>query len=266
MEKNYLEINRKLWNTRTAVHYESDFYGVNEFIRGGTSLQSIELERLGNLEGKKVLHLQCHFGQDSISLARLGAEVTAIDLSDKAIEKARELAAACGEKVQFICCDLYDLPEQLSGEFDLVFTSYGVIGWLPDLGKWASVISHFLKPGGELLLVEFHPLVWIYDPDFTHIAYSYFNCEAIVETESGTYTDPDAPINLDSVCWNHPTSDVLNSLIGHGLEINSFEEFDYSPYNCFNKTVAHGKNCFRIAHLGRNIPMVFALKATKKAG
>ncbi|RKD92677.1 class I SAM-dependent methyltransferase [Mangrovibacterium diazotrophicum] len=264
MDKNYIEINRKLWNARTAIHFESDFYQVNEFIRGGNSLRPIELERLGNLTGKKVLHLQCHFGQDSISLARLGAEVTAVDLSDEAIERGRQLACDCNAKVRFICCDLYDLPNQLEDNFDLVFTSYGVIGWLPDLDKWASVISHFLKPGGRLLLVEFHPMVWIFDANFSRIQYDYFNRETIVETETGTYTDRDAPIELESVCWNHPTSEVLNSLIKNSLTIEAFDEFDYSPYNCFNKTVSCGKNQYRIEHLDNKIPMVFSVEAVKK--
>ncbi|PTN08344.1 class I SAM-dependent methyltransferase [Mangrovibacterium marinum] len=263
MDRNYIDINRKLWNARTLIHFDSDFYGVKDFIEGGSSLQNIELERLGNIKGKKVLHLQCHFGQDSISLSRMGAKVTAVDLSDEAIKRAEQLAKDCGQDVRFICCDLYDLPNQLYDSFDLVFTSYGVIGWLPDLNRWAAVVSHFLKPRGQLLLVEFHPFVWAFDPDFTHIQYDYFNRETIVETETGTYTDRQAPIELQSVCWNHPTSELLNSLIKEGLTITAFDEFDYSPYNCFNKTVACGENKYRIEHLGNKIPMVFAVSASK---
>ncbi len=262
MDQNYIDINRKLWNARTAIHFDSDFYGVNDFIKGSSSLQSIELERLGNIEGKRVLHLQCHFGQDSISLSRMGAKVTAVDLSDEAIIRAKQLTKDCGQDVKFICCDLYDLPNQLDETFDLVFTSYGVIGWLPDLDRWAAVISRVLSPGGQLLLVEFHPFVWTFDADFTHIQYDYFNRETIVETEQGTYTDRD-PIELQSVCWNHPTSEVLNSLIKHKLTIKAFEEFDYSPYNCFNRTISCGRNKYRIEHMGNKIPMTFAVLATK---
>ncbi|WP_372774902.1 class I SAM-dependent methyltransferase [Mangrovibacterium sp.] len=263
MENNYLHINKKLWNARTAIHFKSEFYGVNEFRKGGTSLKRIELERLGDLSGKKVLHLQCHFGQDSISLARMGAKVTAVDLSDEAIRKANELAKDCGVDVEFICCDLYQLPDHLQDEFDLVFTSYGVIGWLPDLNRWAAVVARFLKQGGRFLLVEFHPLIWIFDSKFTHIQYNYFNTGPIVETEQGTYTDRGAPIELEYVGWNHPTSDVITSLLKNGLTITAFEEFDYSPYNCFDKTVACGESMFRIEHLGDKIPMTFALSALK---
>ncbi|WP_163716320.1 class I SAM-dependent methyltransferase [Mangrovibacterium lignilyticum] len=264
MDKNYLDINRKLWNARTIIHFESNFYKVDDFRQGGTSLQTIELERMGDINGKRVLHLQCHFGQDSISLARMGAQVTAVDLSDEAIRKAKELAKDCRVDVRFICCDLYDLPNHLDEQFDLVFTSYGVIGWLPDLDKWATVISRFLEPGGQLLLVEFHPLIWIFDSQFDHIKYHYFNREAIIESEAGTYTDRDAPIELQSVGWNHPTSDVINSLLKNGLTILAFDEFDYSPYNCFNKTISCGENKFRIEHLDEKIPMVFAIRAERK--
>src|SRR5690606_20725019 len=119
-----------------------------------------------NLKDKKVLHLQCHFGQDSISLARLGASVVGVDLSDKAIEQAQHIAQELNADARFICCDIYDLPKHLNEQFDIVFTSYGTIGWLPDLDKWASVIHHFLKPGGQFIFAEFHPVVWMFDNDF----------------------------------------------------------------------------------------------------
>lgn len=172
---NYIEINRDSWNAKVEHHLKSDFYFVDEFVNGRTSLNSIELDLLGDISGKEILHLQCHFGQDSIALARLGAKVTAMDLSDKAIEAARELNRECGTDVEFIISDIYDLPDVLDKKFDLVFTTYGVIGWLPDLSKWAKVISHFLKPRGEFIFVEFHPVIWMFDDDFTHIKYNYFN-------------------------------------------------------------------------------------------
>ncbi len=231
--KDYKEINRLSWNNRTEIHVDSDFYDVPSFLAGKTSLKSIELERLGNLEGKKVLHLQCHFGQDSISLARMGAEVTAVDLSDVAIKKGTDLAKKAGVDVKFICCDVYSLPDHLEGQFDLVFTSYGVVGWLPDMDRWAWLISNYLKPQGQLVFVEFHPVVWMFDDDFEGIKYSYFNTGFIQETESGTYTDFDAGLTQDYVMWNHGMSEVLNALISNDIEIMALDEFDYSPYNLF---------------------------------
>ena len=262
-EENYLDINRHSWNNRTEAHIKSEFYGMEQFLQGKTSLQNIELNLLGNVEGKAVLHLQCHFGQDSISLSRMGAQVTGVDLSDKAIARAKSIARETQANVEFICCDLYALPANLNKQFDVVFTSYGTIGWLPNLDKWAAVISRFLKPGGQFVFVEFHPVVWMFDDDFEKIGYRYFNSGAIVETENGTYADRSANIEQQSVMWNHSISEVLNSLIKNGLEINAFDEFDYSPYNCFKHTVEFEPGKYRIKHLDNKIPMLFSLRATK---
>ena len=260
---NYLEINRTSWNARTTHHITSEFYDVKGFLEGNTSLKSIELELLGDVKGKTILHLQCHFGQDTISLARLGAQCTGVDLSDKAIEAAEQLADKANIEASFICSDVYDLPNNLESKFDIVYTSYGVIGWLPDLDAWAKVISKFLKPSGNLIFVEFHPVVWMFDDDFKHISYSYFNKGEIVETETGTYAQKDADITNDYVCWNHSMSEVVNSLIKNGLQISTLNEYDYSPYNCFNNTVEFVSGKFRIQSLEEKIPMVFAIKATK---
>ena len=257
----YLEINRKSWNNRVEAHMKSAFYGLDAFVQGKSSLNSIELDLLGELKGKSVLHLQCHFGQDTISLGRMGAEVVGVDLSDKAIERARELAQTTGSSAEFICCDLYDLPKHLNRTFDVVFTSYGTIGWLPDLDKWADVVTHFLKPGGKFVFVEFHPVVWMFDDDFNRVAYRYFNSGALVETESGTYADRDADIEQSYVMWNHGIGEVVNSLIKSGLAINALHEFDYSPYNCFNNTDEFAPGKFRIKHMEDKLPMVYALVA-----
>ena len=260
----YREINRKAWNAKTEIHLKSDFYGLDKFLKGKSSLNDIELKLLGDIQGKSILHLQCHFGQDTISLSRLGAEVTGIDLSDKAIESAQELTAKTGSNAKFICCDIYDLPNFLNGEFDIVFTSYGTIGWLPDLDKWAKIISTFLKPCGHFVFVEFHPVVWMFDDNFEKIGYNYFNSGLILETETGTYADKNSDISQTCAMWNHGLGEVLNSLINQNLIITSLEEFDYSPYNCFNHTVEFEPDKFRIAHLDNKIPMVYALTAQKK--
>jgi ubiquinone/menaquinone biosynthesis C-methylase UbiE len=261
--ENYIEINRRTWNEKTAVHFESDFYNVKEFIVGGNSLNSIELDLLGDLKGKRILHLQCHFGQDSISLARLGATVTGVDLSDKAIEKGQELAEKCGVDVNFICCDIYELEHYLDEKFDIVFTSYGTIGWLPDINKWAKVVSRFLKPKGKFVFAEFHPVVWMYDDDFTEVRYSYFNDAPIIELENGTYAEKDAPIQQEFCCWNHGLADIFQALINEGLRIDNFQEYDYSPYNCFNKTIQIAEKKFQLEPFGDKIPLVYSLSATK---
>jgi SAM-dependent methyltransferase len=263
-DENYIEINKQSWNHRTAAHLKSAFYDLDGFLKGNSSLNPIELELLGDIRGKSILHLQCHFGQDTISLGRLGANATGVDLSDAAIAAAQRLAIQTQTNASFICCDLYHLPHHLDQQFDLVFTSYGTITWLPDLDRWAKLIAQYLKPGGKFVFVEFHPVVWMFDDQFEKVGYNYFNAGPIVETESGTYADRKADITLQSVCWNHSMSEVVNSLLQNGLEIDSLHEFDYSPYNCFQNTVEFEPRKYRIAHLGNKIPMVYAIEATRK--
>ncbi|RUA08925.1 MAG: SAM-dependent methyltransferase [Flavobacteriia bacterium] len=263
-EEDYIKINRDLWNRKVDFHMDSDFYDLAGFLKGKSSLNPIELELLGNISGKKILHLQCHFGQDSISLSRMGAKVTGVDLSDKAIKEAGKLAEKTGEQAEFICCDIFELPGHLNQKYDLVFTSYGTIGWLPDLNKWAAVISHYLKPGGRFIFAEFHPVIWMFDEDMDKIKYRYFRSEAIIETETGTYANKKAAITEESVNWNHGIGEVVNSLIQNGLEIKSLNEYDYSPYDCFNKTIEDAPQKFRIKHLGNKIPMVYSILAIKK--
>lgn len=262
--QNYLQINRDAWNQRTALHLKSEFYDLPGFLAGKSSLNAIEMSLLGDVKGKSVLHLQCHFGQDSLSLARLGAQVTGVDLSDQAIAQARQLAKETEIEARFICCDVYDSPQHLDEQFDLVFTSYGTIGWLPDLDRWAQTIHRFLKPRGKFVFVEFHPVVWMFDNNFKSIAYRYFKSEPIVETETGSYADTQAQVQLTSVTWNHGLGEVMGSLLRQQLQITHFEEFDYSPYNCFQGTEAIAPGKFRIAHLGDKIPMVYAICAAKK--
>jgi len=263
-EKNYLEINRHSWNNRTDVHLKSDFYNLEGFLKGETSLNAIELGLLGDIRGKSILHLQCHFGQDSISMSRLGADVTGVDLSDKAIENAVKIAAETNVSTKFICCDLYDLENHLDQQFDLVFTSYGTITWLPDLDKWGKLISKFLKPDGKFVFVEFHPVVWMFDDNFEKIGYNYFNAAPIVETENGTYADKNAAISQSYVTWNHSLSEVITSLIQNGLQIANFQEYDYSPYDIFSEMVELEPKKFRIKHLDDKIPLVYSVVAEKK--
>jgi len=263
----YLKINKALWNKRTDSHFDSDFYDNKSFIEGRNSLMSIELDLLGDITGLSVLHLQCHFGQDTISMSRMGAaKSVGIDLSDEAIKKAKELNETVHADAQFLCCDIYDLPNHLDEKFDIVFTSYGTIGWLPDINQWASIVSKYIKPGGKFVFAEFHPVVWMFDDEFQNIQYRYFNSAPIIDIEEGTYADTKANINAQYVTWNHGIGEVVTSLIKSGLTINELHEFDYSPYNCFSHTVQLEKNKYRIKHLDDKIPMVFSLLATKHNG
>lgn len=261
--ENYIEINRTLWNERTKHHVNSAFYDMEGFMAGRSSLNKIELDLLGDVKDKSVLHLQCHFGQDSLSLSRMGAKVTGVDLSEIAIEKARAINAELQLDAEFVISDVYTAAEQIDKKFDIVYTSYGTIGWLPDMKKWAELIAQFLKPGGKLVFAEFHPAVWMFDNDFTYVQYPYFNKEIIIEQEQGTYTDANAPINLESVGWNHDLGEVLQNLIDAGLNIRNFAEYDYSPYNCLKNMVEISDGKFVIKGMEGKLPLVYSLLAVK---
>lgn len=259
----YLDINRKFWNDSVNAHLASEFYGVEAFLKGRSSLTPIETALMGDVAGKSLLHLQCHFGQDTLSLSRLGAVCTGVDFSPKAIEAANELAAKTSQQVEFICSDIYALPEKLNREFDLVFTSFGTIGWLPELDRWAAVVSRYLKSGGRFVIADFHPVVWMFDNDFKEVRYRYFNDEPIVETEEGTYADRTIAECRTSMTWNHGFAEILTALLNQGLQITQVREFDYSPFNCFNNTVEDEPGKFRIAQFGNKLPMVYAIEAMK---
>ena len=236
-ELNYLEENRNLWNERTKIHIHSDFYDMPSFLEGKSSLNKIELDILPDISNKSVLHLQCHFGMDSISLSRLGAHVTGIDLSDLSIEKAKELAGKMNSSAEFLCSDVYSFRDLDKKKYDCVFTSYGTIGWLPDLDKWANVISESLKPGGKFVFVEFHPFIWTFDDHFTSIAFDFFTSSHFIENVEGSYAKRDSNMRETSVTWNHGLAEVIKALQNQGLQIESFDEYDYSPYNCLRNMI-----------------------------
>src|SRR5205823_6481205 len=159
----YIEANRKHWDELVSIHVKSAFYTVDSVRQGRTSLHPLEIEELGDVRGKRLLHLQCHFGLDTLSWARLGAAVTGADFSDEAIRTARELASELQIPATFVLSNLYDLPGALDGQFDVVYTSHGVLGWLPDIAGWARVAAHFVKPGGFFYVAEIHPVAQVFE-------------------------------------------------------------------------------------------------------
>jgi len=255
--------NRALWNARVPHHLASRMYDLDGFIAGKNPLTAIELELLGDVKGKRILHLQCHFGQDTLSLARMGADATGLDISDAALDEARKLTERCGLKADWVLSNVAEHVPWLDERFGLVFTSYGTIGWLPDLKPWAANIKRYLKPGGRFVFVEFHPAVWMFDNDFTHVRYSYFNRETIVEEEQGTYADRGADIRLTSYSWNHSLGEVLTVLLDEGLVPERFTELDGSPHDCFQGTVRGDDGLYRIKDMEGKIPMVYGLRAAK---
>lgn len=257
----FLETNKKAWNLRTEAHIYSEFYDNTSFKKGRNSLNKFELDLMGDIKGKNVLHLQCHFGQDSISMSRMGAKVTGVDISDRAIEVARGMAKELRQDTRFFVNDVMSFPDVHEEKYDIVFSTYGTIGWLPDMNDWAAMVKKFLKPGGKLYLVEFHPVVWMYDDDFKEITYSYFNRGANKETEVGTYADSDSKLEYAYIDWNHPICDVINGLIKAGLSIEVLNEYDYSSYPIFKNTIEFEKGKYRIAHVDDRVPLVYAIQA-----
>jgi SAM-dependent methyltransferase len=263
----YLKNNQALWNEITPIHARSAFYDVEGFKKGSSSmLYPVELEEMGNVSGKSLLHLQCHFGMDTLSWGRLGAKVTGVDFSDEAIKSARSLSKKTGIKAKFICSDIYDLPANLSSKFDIVYTSAGVLCWLPDLTKWAQIIAHFLKPGGFFYIFEGHPFMMVFDesPNATElkVKYSYFHGPEPDKWEpEGDYAEPDAVVTHGSYEWPHKMSDIINNLIDAGLKIEFFHEFPMIFFKRFPFLEQDDDGRWHLK--GDNLPLTFSIKATR---
>ncbi|HET9158253.1 MAG TPA: class I SAM-dependent methyltransferase [Myxococcaceae bacterium] len=264
-ESEWFALNRASWNARTPVHLRSRFYELEAFKAGKSSLKAVELEQVGDVRGKSLLHLQCHFGQDTLSWARLGARVTGLDLSDVAIAAARALASELGIAARFVEGNVFEAPALVGGEqFDLVFTSYGVLGWLPRLEPWARAVAACLAPGGMFHLVEFHPAAWIWDDAFERVVHPYdAPGEPIVSDESGTYADPSAPIQLRDVGFNHGLGSVVGALLQEGLVLERLTELDWSPYDIFPDMEEIAPGRFRMRRFGRGLPLVYSLVARR---
>lgn len=253
----YIEVNKAAWDKRTAIHMASKFYDVEAFIQGKSSLNDIELDEVGSVKGKTLLHLQCHFGQDTLSWARLGAKVTGVDLSSEAISQAKMLAQKVDQSASFIEQDIYEFGLNNKTQFDFVYTSYGVLCWLPDLNKWAQTISTALKSGGQFNLVEFHSVNDLLS------GYSYFAQTAPDVDEDGTYTENCTGETSTMMTWGHALSEVINALIKVDIQIESVNEFPFSPYNCFDGLeLVEGKG-YQMLFKGQQVPLLYSIKGRK---
>lgn len=253
----YIKVNRDTWNKRTALHTQSTFYNLPMFKSGTNSLNPIELALLADVKNKSLLHLQCHFGQDTLSWARLGARVTGVDLSPTAIEYANKLKQSLNIEATFIASDVYSFSTINTHLFDIVYTSYGVLNWLPNLSKWANVIANSLQKGGEFYLIEFHSFNELLN------GYSYFHDTAPTIEEEGTYTENCDGTQSKTVTWSHSISDIINALIQAGLTIESFNEYPFSPYDCFEGLEYVSDKGYQLLHRGHQVPLIFSIKARK---
>ena len=269
----YLESNRQNWNERTPIHAASDFYDVDGFRAGKSSLKSIELQELGDVSGKSMLHLQCHFGLDTLSWARLGAAITGVDFSDKAIELARSLSMEVGIEAEYVRSDIYDLPDALHGQYDIVFTSYGVLNWLPDIPQWAKVASHFVTPGGVFYMVEFHPFADVFDDENEspepRVRYPYPSQDSAVQyyfEPGATYTEGVSVLSTPTFEWSHSLGDIITSLISAGLRVEYLHEFMLAGYKARPTMVQASDGWWRLPEGHDSIPEMFSLMATKPLG
>ena len=274
-EAEAIAANRRLWEMWTRVNLDSELYDVEGFAAGrGRDLDPVARAGPGDVRGKRLLHLQCHFGMDTIRWARHGALVTGADFSEPAIAAARALAARMRVAATFVHSDLYDLPARLGGPFDVVFTSHGVLGWLPDLDRWAKVIAHFLAPGGLFYVVEAHPFLQLFDDrraePALRLLYPYFHGpEPMREETTGCYAAQGAGFTSVQHVWLHQVSDVIGSLIRAGLTIESFDEYPFMAWRFFPWMERGGDGWWRLpAHPDvptgpGSLPLMFSLKASR---
>ncbi len=263
--KERLAANRANWNARTPVHAASALYDVEGFKKGRITLTEIERREVGSVSGKTLLHLQCHFGMDTISWSRLGAKATGVDFSDASISLARALNEEVGSDARFIRSDIYDLPDALDEEFDIVFTSFGVLCWLPDLGEWASVVHRFVRPGGMFYILDGHPVMGIFEESDSGemlTEYRYFHDELSFPCTEQTYTGDDlraGPVYE----WQHSLGEIVTALTEAGLTIEYLHEFSLSAYHAFPSMTKRDDGWWRFPERNDSFPQLFSIKAVK---
>jgi SAM-dependent methyltransferase len=264
--------NRDVWDAWTKIHVGSAFYDVASFKNGVRPVRIAEYERqeVGSVEGKSLLHLQCHFGLDTLSWARLGAKVTGLDFSEEAIAAARNLAAEVGVAATFVQSDIYRAPEVLAEQFDIVYTSGGVLGWLPDIVGWARVAAGFVRPGGFLYITEIHPVALVWEdegvePGELRLRYPYWSHSDPIRIEvKGSYADREAPTEgLVEYGWDHSMGEIITSLANEGLRIEFLHEFDFVRWPVeFLAESEDGRYRLPPGSKGQ-LPLFFSLKASK---
>ncbi|MEU7831712.1 MULTISPECIES: class I SAM-dependent methyltransferase [unclassified Nonomuraea] len=259
----YLTTNRANWNARVPIHVDSDFYDVEGFKANGRSvLRPFEVAEVGDVSGRRLAHLQCHLGLDTLSWARLGAEVTGLDFSDAAIEQARAIAADCGLPARFVTADVYDAVEALGETYDIVYTGLGALVWLPELTRWAETVAALLEPGGFLYLAEFHPFPQVLDEETgTTIAYDYFDRGPHIWEEPYTYTGGRLIESHTSVQFQHSIGDVVSAVAAAGLRVEFLHEYDHTLFRRF-ATMSGDHTGYRLPEGAPRVPLMYSLRAS----
>jgi SAM-dependent methyltransferase len=270
MSNDYLEINRKNWDSRVPIHLGG--YNLSGFAEDKSYLSDVvrfDLARLPEVKGLKGIHLQSHIGTDTISLARLGASMSALDFSGPALKVVRQLAAQDGIEISTYETDVYSAPSELNGQFDFVFTGIGAICWLPDIRKWASVVARLLKPGGFLFMREGHPVLWSVGdsrPDGAiALELDYFEGQEFVAAEEGTYAGEGEVEHPTNVSYNHGIAEIFNALLAEGLTLELFEEHNTVPWNPLDKEFVklEGIDEWQLADRPNRLPLTYTIRFRK---
>ena len=267
------EANKAWWNEITGPHTRSNFYDMEGFKAGRNRfLQPYIVDEVGDVAGKSLLHLQRHIGQDTISWARLGASVTGVDFGKEAIAFARALATEEALDATFVQSNIYDIGDRFDGQFDIVFTSYGVLAWLHDLPEWGRIAARALKPGGIFYIADFHPLADTLQFDKpietaadAHPANPYFDPGAPVLNPADEEADyaSDHATGLDTYEWFHSLQDILMALIDAGLQIELFHEQDFSVYRMREGMIVDSRGLWRLPETVPPLPLMFSIRARK---
>jgi SAM-dependent methyltransferase len=273
-EPEWYRVNRASWDERVGVHIGPGGYDLSDLRAGRGKLNAIEEAELPPVEGKRILHLQCHFGRDSLTLAQRGAEVVGLDFSAPAIEVARNLAGELrlAERANFVHADLYDAVQAIPTPhgFDIVFVTWGAICWLPDITRWAQIVAAMLRPGGSLYLAEGHPIAGVFDEatgspgGMPGLFAPYFSREPVLDTDPGDYVNAEARLtNATSYNWIHTLGDVVTSLITSGMTLDWLHEHAAVTWRMFRILVEDADGLYRWPDKPW-LPLAFSLSATRR--
>jgi SAM-dependent methyltransferase len=257
-------VNRAHWDEAASLHAASEFYDLEGFRRGRDWIRPFEIDELGDVAGKEMVHLQCHLGTDTLSWARHGARVVGLDFSERSIEVARGLASDCGIEAEFVCADVYDAPAALANrQFDVVYTGIGALNWLGDLARWAEVVAALLRPNGVLYLVELHPIAFGVMDDGRTLRHSIHGAEYRASDEQGTYAVPSASLT-HSVAFErfHSVSDVVSAVLDAAFTLELLHEQSYTSAP-WPWTVRGEDGFFRLPADWPQYPLTYSLRARK---
>jgi SAM-dependent methyltransferase len=271
--EDYRELNRASWDERAAAHAASPDYSVEELIADPARLSDVvafDAPRLGDLHGLRGVHLQCHIGTDTLSLTRLGAQMTGVDLSPASLEQARRIAAGAGVEIPYVECEVYGAPQALHGAtFDLVYTGVGALCWLPSVQRWAQTVAALLMPGGRLFIREGHPMMWTLDEyrsDELAVRWPYFETEEpLVFDDGGTYVQTDVAFEHNRThVWNHGLGEIITAVQEAGLTLTMFIEHDTTPWNALPGQMEQSAGGeWRLIERPERVAMSYTLQAVK---